>query len=94
MKNHKISYLAFEHEKMIKSALRLIEDYTCVEFVERTNQEDFITFQDYRACFSLLGRSGGEQPISLSRVGCMTRGTIQHEVMHALGYNYKFDTFC
>lgn len=80
--------LAHDEIIKIKSALKLIEDYTCVRFIERFDQEAYIQFRDLGGCYSFVGKIGKNQPVSLSRLGCMTRGTIQHEVVHALGYDH------
>ena len=36
-------------------------------------------------CWSLIGRVGGEQQISIG-VGCEYKGVVIHEMMHAIGF--------
>lgn len=36
-----------------------------------------------------MGRSGGAQVVSLSRQGCIYHNTVQHELLHALGFNHE-----
>lgn len=40
-------------------------------------------------CWSTVGRNGGQQLLSLSVSGCMDRGIIQHELLHALGFHHE-----
>lgn len=40
-------------------------------------------------CFSFVGRRGRGQVVSLSRQGCVFRQIIQHELLHALGFNHE-----
>lgn len=40
-------------------------------------------------CWSYLGRQGGRQPVSLKQNGCVYTGTVQHEVLHALGFHHE-----
>ena len=56
-----------------------------------TNDEDFIKFipNNNVGCNSYVGRIGNEQPINLQRPGCMSRSTITHEMIHALGYYHE-----
>jgi hypothetical protein len=56
--------------------------------VERSNQTDFVNILSGVGCSSTLGRKGGQQNLSLKKVGCLTKlGTIVHELIHALGYS-------
>ncbi|KAL1445231.1 hypothetical protein MTO96_045138 [Rhipicephalus appendiculatus] len=41
-----------------------------------------------RRCYSFLSRNGGEQPLSLGH-GCLFKGTVAHELMHAVGFYHE-----
>ena len=56
-----------------------LENGTCLEFVERTNQRDYIDFYVGAGCHSLVGREGGKQKISLGQ-GCWHPHVVSHEV--------------
>jgi len=36
-----------------------------------------------------MGRRGGRQTVSLSKRGCLYHKTVQHELLHALGFNHE-----
>ena len=57
-----------------------------LRFVPRTNQRDYIHIHKGSGCSSSVGRVGGRQQVSLGR-GCVYKGIVQHELMHALGKN-------
>lgn len=40
-------------------------------------------------CWSYIGRQSRGQPISLMARGCLYTGTVQHEVLHALGFHHE-----
>ncbi|KAI5607619.1 nephrosin isoform 1 precursor, partial [Silurus asotus] len=40
-------------------------------------------------CYSYIGRVGGKQVLSLQRNGCVYYNTVQHELLHALGFNHE-----
>ena len=40
------------------------------------------------SCFSAIGRQGGKQRISVGE-GCEYKGTVMHEMMHALGFFHE-----
>jgi Astacin (Peptidase family M12A) len=68
--------------------MRVLEKYTCIRFPVRTNEKDYVRITSGGGCYSSLGRQGGQQTISLMKNGCLSRGTIQHEIIHALGYDH------
>lgn len=74
-----------EAEK-IEKAMRIIENVTCVKFVNRKNEPDFVTFSgDTTRCSSKVGRRGGEQFVKLTE-GCFGLYSVVHELMHTLGF--------
>ena len=74
---------------LLKFAMGDIEKYTCVRFVKRSNEIDFVHIYAGDGCHSNLGKIGGQQSLSLQKNGCFSRGTIIHEFIHALGYGEK-----
>ncbi|XP_055340322.1 uncharacterized protein LOC129589551 [Paramacrobiotus metropolitanus] len=83
----------------ILKALRIMERKTrgCVMFKPKSDENDYIFFSanTYGKCDSQVGRSGGLQYIHLAHPGdysstsCMDTGSIQHEVMHTLGFRHE-----
>ncbi|OWA52411.1 putative Sortilin-related receptor [Hypsibius exemplaris] len=74
----------------IRDAMLEIENATCIRFVERTNETDYVyvgySVQD--PCSSDVGRHGGMQLLILAN-HCWTKGTILHELMHTLGFYHE-----
>lgn len=90
---YEIDYEVFSDEQVahIESGLELIQNVTCVTFVERTDEEDYISvIGDSTGCWSYVGRQGGRQELHLQLyapdTGCFRIGTIVHEFIHALGF--------
>ncbi|KAJ8246969.1 hypothetical protein GJAV_G00257310 [Gymnothorax javanicus] len=81
--------LAHYEKQMIENAMVTFHRQTCIRFVPRSNQRDYIRMQDADGCFSYLGRTGGKQVVGLARYGCIFHGTIQHELNHALGFYHE-----
>uniref|UniRef100_H2MIY0 Metalloendopeptidase n=1 Tax=Oryzias latipes TaxID=8090 RepID=H2MIY0_ORYLA len=73
----------------IEGAMRAFNGKTCIRFVRRTNEYDFISVVSKTGCYSELGRKGGLQELSINRGGCMYSGIIQHELNHALGFQHE-----
>lgn len=77
----------------IHKAAKTISDIGCVQFVNRTNQVDFITVSgNATGCSSNVGRVGGSQVLKLApnklESGCFRLFTIVHEFIHALGFHH------
>eukprot|EP00064_Thunnus_orientalis_P009336 superscaffoldBa00001178_g9360 len=79
--------------KMIKKGMENIEKDTCVRFVPRTHQRDYIDIQQKSGCWSYLGSRGGRQTVSLQSPSCFRIGVISHEFMHALGFVHEQSRF-
>ncbi|VDN05404.1 unnamed protein product [Thelazia callipaeda] len=69
-----------------------MEEYamrTCVRWVPRSIDDyDYIYIVPDRGCYSMVGRTGGKQTISLG-TGCIQKGIIMHELMHAVGFFHE-----
>ncbi|XP_010766645.1 low choriolytic enzyme isoform X2 [Notothenia coriiceps] len=75
--------------KMIKKGMDGVEKGTCVRFVPRTHQRDYVEIQPKTGCWSYLGSRGGRQTVSLQSPDCLRVGVISHEFMHALGFVHE-----
>ncbi|OWA53837.1 putative Zinc metalloproteinase nas-4 [Hypsibius exemplaris] len=77
-------------KRLIEDALRDIMAKTCVRFVVRRSEPDYISFVNRgMGCSSYVARTGGQQTVDLMP-GCLTYiGEPQHEVMHALGFFHE-----
>lgn len=70
---------------VIARAFMEYHNKTCLRFVPRTNQRDYIHIIKGSGCSSNVGRTGGAQPVSLGN-GCVYVGIVIHELMHAAGF--------
>ncbi|XP_058971466.2 nematocyst expressed protein 6 isoform X1 [Pocillopora verrucosa] len=57
----------------------------CLRFVRRTTHRNYVSFFFGGGCYSMVGRVGGRQKISIGR-GCDQIGVVVHEIGHALGF--------
>ncbi|XP_062845368.1 high choriolytic enzyme 1-like [Trichomycterus rosablanca] len=73
----------------IERALQSFARSTCIQFVPRSREPDFIYIQSLTGCYSRVGRTGGMQTLSLARHGCIYHHVIQHELLHALGFVHE-----
>lgn len=65
-----------------------IEASTCVRFVERKQQDDYLVINSSTdGCSSKLGKIGGGQKITLGP-NCFRIGNIMHVLIHSLGYTH------
>ncbi|XP_061433521.1 embryonic protein UVS.2-like [Lethenteron reissneri] len=72
----------------IQQAVNEFAEQTCIRLIRKDNQEDYINFQALDGSWSFLGKKGGAQSVSLEP-GKVDRGTVLHELMHALGFHHE-----
>ncbi|XP_036395890.1 high choriolytic enzyme 1-like [Megalops cyprinoides] len=73
----------------IETGMQDISSGTCVKFVPRSHEANFLDIQPKLGCWSFLGVTGGAQILSLETPGCMWAGVASHELMHALGFVHE-----
>ena len=75
----------------IKKAMEEFHQKTCIHFVPRTRESDYLIISSERTgCWSSVGRIGGAQQLNLQSPGCLTTvGTPVHEFMHAVGFLHE-----
>ncbi|KAH8293078.1 hypothetical protein KR044_000940 [Drosophila immigrans] len=75
--------------------MRIIESVSCIRFVPATAETvDYLLVKVSTAgCNSRVGCWGGEQILNLKKsplgTGCFRLGTIQHELLHTLGFRHQ-----
>lgn len=70
--------------------------HTCIKFKPYTGEEtDYIRITaGNTGCWSAVGRVGGRQDVNLQVPGCVTKkGTVIHELMHAVGFLHEQSRF-
>ncbi|XP_065335874.1 hatching enzyme 1.2-like [Cloeon dipterum] len=83
----------YTHDELatIYAAMTAIEEFTCVRFVERALEPDYVTIESGASgCWSSIGRIGGNQVLNLQPPACVWNlGTPIHEFMHSLGFFHE-----
>ncbi|XP_075049426.1 embryonic protein UVS.2-like [Mixophyes fleayi] len=74
---------------LIRTSMQEYETLTCVRFIPRTTEKDFLNIVSAHGCMSYVGRTGGAQTVGIDIGGCMIRGAIQHELQHSLGFHHE-----
>ncbi|XP_017290497.1 high choriolytic enzyme 2 [Kryptolebias marmoratus] len=83
------AYSKTEREVIIKG-LESFHRTTCIRFAPRKScDHNYIHFFSGEGCWSYVGRQKGEQRLSLMRNGCLYHSTVQHEILHALGFKHE-----
>ncbi|XP_012713830.2 high choriolytic enzyme 1 [Fundulus heteroclitus] len=80
-----------EYERnIILRGLQSFSLSTCIRLVPwKSGDRDYIYIESKDGCWSYLGRQNGGQYVSLAKNGCLYQSTVQHEVLHALGFNHE-----
>ncbi|XP_068597930.1 high choriolytic enzyme 1-like [Brachionichthys hirsutus] len=75
---------------IITRGLESFSSVTCIRFRPyQSGDHEWVSIESRSGCYSYVGRRGGGQTVSLSRQGCLYHGTVQHELLHALGFNHE-----
>ncbi|KAL1251482.1 hypothetical protein QQF64_019278 [Cirrhinus molitorella] len=83
------SEFSYYDKSVIANAMSTFHSKTCIRFVARSTQADYISIENKDGCYSSLGRTGGKQVVSFNRQGCVYHGIVQHELNHALGFYHE-----
>lgn len=79
-----------EQKAFIRESLDELEAATCLKFVTRTTEKNYVNvISNESGCSSSVGMVGGVQRMRLESntpgSGCFRKGTIIHEFIHAIG---------
>lgn len=73
--------------EQINAAIQELNSKTNLTLVKRTNQSDYVSFFYGSGCWSMVGKVGGKQEISIGE-NC-SKGSIIHEICHAAGLYHE-----
>uniref|UniRef100_A0A8C5MQ20 Metalloendopeptidase n=1 Tax=Leptobrachium leishanense TaxID=445787 RepID=A0A8C5MQ20_9ANUR len=81
-------YSEFE-TKLLRISMSQMELMSCLKFIVRGQERDYVSIETSSGCWSVIGKTGGKQTVNLSKSGCMSTGTTQHEILHTLGFFHE-----
>ncbi|KAL4661067.1 meprin A subunit alpha-like [Arapaima gigas] len=73
---------------VIFQAFEMYRLKSCVDFKPYSGEKSFIKFEKLDGCWSMVGDQHTGQQLSLGE-GCDYKGTIMHELLHALGFYHE-----
>ncbi|XP_068567593.1 hatching enzyme 1.2-like [Cebidichthys violaceus] len=77
-------------KSIITRGLESFSSVSCIRFRPYQNGDnEWLSIESRDGCYSFVGRQGSAQTVSLARSGCLYHGTVQHELLHALGFNHE-----
>ncbi|XP_075965980.1 hatching enzyme 1.2-like [Anarhichas minor] len=75
---------------IITRGMQSFSSVSCIRFRPYQNGDyEWLSIESRDGCYSYVGRQGNAQTVSLARSGCLYHGTVQHELLHALGFNHE-----
>ncbi|KAF3686988.1 Low choriolytic enzyme [Channa argus] len=84
------NHFSSREKAIITRGLESFSSFSCIRFrPTQSNDRDWLSIESQNGCYSYVGRRGGKQVVSLARSGCLYHGTVQHELLHALGFNHE-----
>eukprot|EP00112_Aurelia_sp_Birch-Aquarium-sp1_P021049 Seg557.3 transcript_id=Seg557.3/GoldUCD/mRNA.D3Y31 product="Zinc metalloproteinase nas-6" protein_id=Seg557.3/GoldUCD/D3Y31 len=76
-------------QKVVKEAVEEFHENTCIKWVPRKKENDYVSFFHGSGCYSKGGKQGGKQEISLDAAGCLHKVIAMHEMMHCAGFYHE-----
>lgn len=76
---------------IIESAFEAFHLHTCIKFINRSEQDDYVKIVKGVGCWSYIGRRGGLQYLSVGS-NCLEKngkGLAIHELMHSIGFYHE-----
>ncbi|KAJ0002345.1 hypothetical protein NQD34_002141 [Periophthalmus magnuspinnatus] len=84
------NHFSDREKSIITRGLESFSSFSCIRFRPTiSNDRDWLSIESQDGCWSYVGRRGGKQVVSLARSGCLYHNTVQHELLHALGFNHE-----
>uniref|UniRef100_A0A3Q3MVZ3 Metalloendopeptidase n=1 Tax=Labrus bergylta TaxID=56723 RepID=A0A3Q3MVZ3_9LABR len=84
------NHFSSREKAIITRGLESFSSFSCIRFrPSRSDDREWLQIESQNGCWSYVGRRGGKQVVSLARSGCLYHGTVQHELLHALGFNHE-----
>nr|XP_022309440.1 blastula protease 10-like [Crassostrea virginica] len=74
---------------ILSESIEQLSTTTCVNWVKRDSETDYVNIINDSGCYSYVGKIGGGQPVSMQANGCMTVHTMLHEMLHAMGTEHE-----
>lgn len=75
---------------MMSEAIEDITKKTCIKFVPHGGEKDFLVIENAATgCWSAVGKVGGRQVVNLQNECFGQKGTVIHELCHALGFTHE-----
>ncbi|XP_007558890.1 high choriolytic enzyme 1-like isoform X2 [Poecilia latipinna] len=79
-----------EERDIIIRGLQGFNQSTCIRLIPwKPGHRDHIYIESKDGCWSYVGRQNGGQYLSLQKPGCVYNEVVQHEILHALGFNHE-----
>ncbi|NXW59001.1 MEP1A protein, partial [Eurystomus gularis] len=73
---------------VILQAFEMYRLKSCIDFKPYEGEETYIFFRKEDGCWSMVGNQQTGQNLSIG-AGCDYRATVQHEILHALGFYHE-----
>ncbi|KAM6950230.1 low choriolytic enzyme-like, partial [Lycodopsis pacificus] len=84
------NHFSSREKAIITRGLESFSSFSCIRFrPTRSSDRDWLSIESQNGCYSFVGRQGNAQTVSLARSGCLYHSTVQHELLHALGFNHE-----